>query len=71
VATVLEKELARLDQDDCYFNSLPTELDAKRLFLAKVLTDVGMKPIIPQGGYSVVVDWSPLGKFPYKKYTTV
>ncbi|XP_068912881.1 kynurenine aminotransferase-like isoform X2 [Tenebrio molitor] len=60
VATVLEKELAQLGQNDCYFNSLPTELDAKRLFLAKVLTDVGMKPIIPQGGYSMVVDWSPL-----------
>lgn len=56
-----EKELGRLGQDECYFTSLACELEAKRDYIVKVLADVGMKPIIPDGGYFVVADWSPLG----------
>ena len=29
-------------------------------YLAKVLTDVGMKPVIPEGGYFMMADWSQL-----------
>ena len=32
----------------------------KRDYLAKVLTDVGMKPVIPEGGYFMMADWSQL-----------
>lgn len=53
--------MARLDKDDCYFNSISKELLAKRDFMAKFLCDVGMKPTIPEGGYFMIADWSPLG----------
>lgn len=61
VAVGFELEMSRLGKDDCYFVSLPRELEAKRDFMAKFLTDVGMKPIIPEGGYFMIADWSPLG----------
>lgn len=46
---------------NCYFNLLPTELKKKRDFMANFLVEVGMKPILPEGGYFMMVDWSPLG----------
>jgi kynurenine--oxoglutarate transaminase/cysteine-S-conjugate beta-lyase/glutamine--phenylpyruvate transaminase len=55
-----EKEMARLDRDECYFNSISTELVAKRDYMAKFLQDVGMEPTVPEGGYFMVADWSPL-----------
>lgn len=30
--------------------------------MAQFLKPVGMKPIMPQGGYFMVADWSALGK---------
>ncbi|XP_055310048.1 kynurenine aminotransferase-like [Sitodiplosis mosellana] len=60
IAIAFESELKRLDSPQCYFNSLPVELEAKRDFMAKFLSDVGMKPIIPQGGYFMIADWSAL-----------
>ncbi|XP_044262023.1 kynurenine aminotransferase [Tribolium madens] len=60
VAVSFEKEIARLDKDECYFNSISSELAAKRDFTSKFLCDVGMKPTIPEGGYFMVADWSPL-----------
>lgn len=56
-----EKELDRYDSDDCYFFSLPRELEVKRDYMAQFLKNVGMKPTIPEGGYFMIVDWSPLG----------
>ena len=52
--------LARLDQEDCYFRSISVDLQRKRDYLAKVLTEVGMKPVIPEGGYFMMADWSQL-----------
>ncbi|KAF2884171.1 hypothetical protein ILUMI_21998 [Ignelater luminosus] len=60
VALGFEKELTRLGSDECYFISLPRELEAKRDYMAKFLTEVGMNPIIPEGGYFMVANWSPL-----------
>lgn len=53
----------RLGEKDCYFVSLVEELVAKRDFMAKFLTKVGMKVTVPEGGYFMIADWSPLGKF--------
>lgn len=53
--------MARMGEKDCYFVSLIEELEAKRDYMAKFLTDVGMKVTIPEGGYFMVADWSPLG----------
>ncbi|KRT78561.1 hypothetical protein AMK59_6684 [Oryctes borbonicus] len=60
IALGFEKELPRLGQNDCYFVSLPKELEPKRDYMAKFLSDVGMSPTIPEGGYFMVADWSPL-----------
>jgi len=60
VARGFEKELERLDQDECYFRSISVDLKDKRDYLGEVLTDVGMKPVIPEGGYFMMADWSSL-----------
>ncbi|XP_072430826.1 kynurenine--oxoglutarate transaminase 3-like isoform X1 [Chiloscyllium punctatum] len=60
VAQGIWKEYGRLTDKDCYFLSLPRELEAKRNRLAKFLHAVRMKPIIPEGGYFMIVDISTL-----------
>jgi len=60
VARSFEVELARLGQPDSYFLSLPRELKEKRDFMAKFLSEAGMRPTIPEGGYFMLADWSPL-----------
>lgn len=63
IALGFEKELARLGQPDCYFVSLSRELEPKRDYMAKFLSDVGMHPTVPEGGYFMVTDWSPLSMY--------
>ena len=47
---------------DCYFTSLANdELLAKRDFMARFLSDCGMTPVVPEGGYFMVADWTSLG----------
>ncbi|CAG9765009.1 unnamed protein product [Ceutorhynchus assimilis] len=59
-AIAFEKELTRLDSSECYFNSISTELEPKREFMGKFLQETGFKPIIPEGGYFMMADWTPL-----------
>ena len=37
-------------------------LEKKRDLMAKLLTDVGFKPTIPEGGYFMMADTSDIGK---------
>ena len=60
VARAFELELSRLDSPDCYFKSISRDLKTKRDFIAKVLDDVGMKPVIPEGGYFIMANWKDL-----------
>lgn len=60
VAIGFELEMERLGSDECFFVSLPKELESKRDYMAKFLLDVGMKPTIPEGGYFMLADWTPL-----------
>lgn len=60
IAIAFETELPRLDSKECYFNSLPAELTAKRDFMVNVLNKVGMNATVPEGGFFVVADWSKL-----------
>ncbi|XP_019868643.2 kynurenine aminotransferase isoform X2 [Aethina tumida] len=59
-ALAFEKELGRLGQDDSFFLSLARDLKDKRDYMAKFLVDVGMRPTIPEAGYFMIADWSPL-----------
>jgi len=60
VARAFEKELGRLDDPQCYFRSISEDLKSKRDFVASMLADVGMKPVVPEGGYFIMADWSGL-----------
>merc|ERR1712020_95054 len=60
VARALEVEIKRLGYSESYFNVLKTELKKKRDFLCTAIKDAGMVPVIPEGGYFVMADWSKL-----------
>lgn len=60
VARSFELELERLGKPENYFLSLPRELQPKRDFMAKFLKEAGMRPTIPEGGYFMIADWTPL-----------
>lgn len=60
VAIGFEQELERFGRPDCYFVSLAKELLPKRDYMAKFLSDVGMSPTIPEGGYFMVANWTAL-----------
>ena len=57
-----ELEIQRLESPDCYFRSISVDLQKKRDFIAKILKDAGMDPVIPEGGYFIMANWSQLGK---------
>ncbi|XP_060523611.1 kynurenine aminotransferase isoform X2 [Cylas formicarius] len=59
-AIAFEKEIARLGSEECYFISISKELQPKRDFMAKFLLESGMKPVVPEGGYFMIADWTPL-----------
>ncbi|KAK9747168.1 Aminotransferase class I and II [Popillia japonica] len=62
IAVAVEKEVNRFNDNDCYFRSMSRDFAIKRNFMADLLTSIGMKPIIPQGGYFMMADWSALEK---------
>ncbi|UJR30164.1 hypothetical protein I4U23_017704 [Adineta vaga] len=60
VARCFEYELKRLNSPECYFNSIPSEFIDKRDKLVQALKECGMKPIVPDGGYFVLADFSQI-----------
>uniref|UniRef100_A0A665W8Z4 Kynurenine--oxoglutarate transaminase 3 n=1 Tax=Echeneis naucrates TaxID=173247 RepID=A0A665W8Z4_ECHNA len=58
ICLLLNYEL--MGQPECYFSSLAEELEGKRDRLAALLQEVGMTPVIPEGGYFMVVDVTSL-----------
>ena len=54
--------MQRLESPDCYFRSISVDLQKKRDYIAKILKDFGMDPVIPEGGYFIMANWSKLGK---------
>ncbi|KAI5243683.1 kynurenine--oxoglutarate transaminase 3 isoform X1 [Manis pentadactyla] len=53
-------DIKRMDDPECYFNSLPKELEVKRGRMVHLLESAGLKPIVPDGGYFIIVDVSSL-----------
>lgn len=60
IAIALETELPRLGTAASYFQALPIELLAKRDRFVEALRAAGMRPTVPEGGFFVVADWSPV-----------
>ena len=54
--------MQRLESPDCYFRSISVDLQKKRDYMAKILKDAGMEPVIPEGGYFIMANWSQIGK---------
>lgn len=57
-----EKEIEKIGKPDSVFTSICEEILPKRDLMAKILIDAGMKPTIPEGGYFMMADWTPLSK---------
>ncbi|XP_013889190.1 kynurenine--oxoglutarate transaminase 3 [Austrofundulus limnaeus] len=57
---LLNSEL--MGQPECYFTSLAEELEGKRDRLASILQEVGMTPVVPEGGYFMLVDVTSLNQ---------
>ncbi|XP_039072561.1 kynurenine--oxoglutarate transaminase 3 [Hyaena hyaena] len=53
-------DIKRMDDPECYFNSLPKELEIKRDRMIHLLESLGLKPIVPDGGYFIIADVSLL-----------
>ncbi|XP_033820870.2 kynurenine--oxoglutarate transaminase 3-like [Periophthalmus magnuspinnatus] len=60
VAQGLLRDCALMGQPDCYFSSLAEELQHKRDRMASILQAAGLTPVLPEGGYFMLVDVSPL-----------
>lgn len=61
VACGFDREYNVFGTPESYFQQLPAMLHQKRKKLATCLESVGLKPIMPEGGYFMVVDISTLG----------
>lgn len=51
-----------MGRPECYFSALAEELEGKRDRLAAILLEAGMTPVVPEGGYFMLVDVTPLGE---------
>ncbi|XP_019856948.1 PREDICTED: kynurenine--oxoglutarate transaminase 3-like [Amphimedon queenslandica] len=61
VAIGIETEMARLGEEGSYFKELPSLLLKKRDRMIQVLKEVGLTPIVPEGGYFLLADTANLG----------
>lgn len=62
VAQGLLLNVELMGQPDCYFSSLAEELEVKRDRMAAIVTEAGMNPVIPEGGYFMIVDVTSLNQ---------
>jgi kynurenine---oxoglutarate transaminase / cysteine-S-conjugate beta-lyase / glutamine---phenylpyruvate transaminase len=61
VARCFEHELNRLNTPECYFNSISNEFVNKREKIVRALRECGMKPVVPDGGYFILADFTRFG----------
>lgn len=61
VAVGLEQEVPLIGKPESFFRKMQQEFFSKRDEMAEVLSVVGFKPIVPESGYFMVADTSPLG----------
>ncbi len=61
MAIGFETEIERFGQPDSYFKELPALLLEKRDKTVKVLREIGINPVVPEGGYFILADVKDLG----------
>lgn len=59
VARAFELELKRLESPECYFTSISVDLQARRDMIVSILEEAGLPPVVPEGGYFIMADWTP------------
>ncbi len=59
----LLRDFELMGKPDCYFTSLALELEGKRDRMAAMLRQTGMTPVVPEGGYFMIVDVTALSKW--------
>lgn len=69
VARGFEHEINVLDSPESYFQNLSNELKPKMNYLFKSIQNNGFKPIMPEGGYFMIADWTNFGNYLYLKYS--
>lgn len=62
MAQGLQRNFELMDQPECYFTSLAEELEGKRDRMAAIVQEAGMTPVIPEGGYFMLVDVTSLSE---------
>ncbi|XP_031789466.1 kynurenine--oxoglutarate transaminase 1-like isoform X2 [Nasonia vitripennis] len=62
-----EQEYRDFGKPDSFFAVHNREVQAKRDFMVKVLEKVGLRPIVPGGGYCLTLDWTTLRGKPLVK----
>ncbi|XP_011423087.2 kynurenine aminotransferase [Magallana gigas] len=60
LAIAFETEESRIGNPDCYFSLLSKQMEQKRNELSTYLSDAGLQPITPGGGYFIVADISSI-----------
>lgn len=58
----LLRDFELMGQPDCYFSALALELEGKRDRMAAMLAQTGMTPVVPEGGYFMIVDVTALNQ---------
>ncbi|XP_021332476.1 kynurenine--oxoglutarate transaminase 3 isoform X3 [Danio rerio] len=58
----LLRDFELMGQPDCYFSALALELKGKRDRMAAMLAQTGMTPVVPEGGYFMIVDVTALNQ---------
>lgn len=61
VARCFEHEISVMDTPNSYFQNISKELKPKMNYITKLLLDNGFKPVIPDGGYFVITNWTKYG----------
>lgn len=64
LAVSLEKEVPLLNTPDSFFIKMALDLKERRDLMAKAVKETGMTPVVPEGGYFMMVNWKALGKRP-------
>lgn len=62
VAQSFERELQHFGQPSSYFSSFPQSVQRNRDYMIRSLQSVGLRPVIPEGSYFLVVDISDFKK---------
>lgn len=68
VARGFEREYEVFGTPESYFQQLPDMLCHKKDKLASLLESVGLKPIMPEGGYFMTADFSSISERQTKIY---